>query len=317
MPPSLRPFRRPGVVLLPDFVPPMLAVPGEAFDSDEHLFEIKWDGTRALAFIDRPGGYRLLNRRRIDMTVRYPEVEVLGTLPPGTVLDGEIVMLRDGKPDFEALQGREHARNPMHIRFAAGRNPATYIVFDLLFAGFKSLMDEPLTERRDVLQHLIAKLDSRRVVFSDGVVGPGTAYFDAACQRGLEGIVAKRLGSRYLPGKRTDAWIKIKRQQTVVCVVIGFVPEGNADISSLLIGMEDGGKVVYVGRVGSGMNTTERTDLRRKLDALVQESPVIECRHKGAVWVMPAVYCRVRYMERTTGGRLRAPVFVEVCHVGK
>lgn len=147
MPPSVRPFRRPKAVLPPGFVPPMLAVPGEAFDSDEHLFEIKWDGTRALSFIDRPGGYRLLNRRRIDMTARYPELDVLGILPPGTVLDGEIVMLPDGKPDFEALQGREHARNPMHIRFAAARNPATYIVFDLLFAGFKSLMEDVVAGR--------------------------------------------------------------------------------------------------------------------------------------------------------------------------
>lgn len=317
MPPSLRPFARPQAALLPDFIPPMLAMSGEAFDSDDHLFEIKWDGTRALAFIDRPGGYRLLNRRRVDMTARYPELQVLGTLPPGTILDGEIVMLRDGKPDFEALQGREHARNPMHIRFAAARNPAAYVVFDLMFAGFASLMDEPLIERRDVLRYLIERLNTPRVVFSDGVVGPGSAYFDAASKRGLEGIVAKRLTSRYLAGKRTDAWIKIKRQQTAVCVVIGFVPEGGADISSLLVAMQDGCNVVYVGRVGSGMTAARRAELRRMLDGMVQDAAVVECRHKGAVWVRPAVYCRVKYMERTSGGHLRAPVFVEVCHVGQ
>lgn len=317
MPPSLRPSSRAAVPLLPDFVSPMLAVPGPAFDSDEHLFEIKWDGTRALAFIDRPSGCRLLNRRRVDMTARFPELDVLGNLPPGTVLDGEIVMLRDGKPDFEALQRREHARNPMHIRHAAARNPAAYIVFDTLFAGFRSLMDEPLVERRDLLKYLIEKLDTPRVVFSDGVVGPGRDYFDAACQQGLEGIVAKRLNSRYLPSNRTDAWIKIKRQQTAVCVVIGFVPEGATDISSLLVAIENCGKAVYVGRVGSGMTSDVRADLRVTLNALVQDAPVIECRHKGAVWTAPAVYCRVRYMERTSGGQLRAPVFVEVCHVGQ
>lgn len=317
MPPSLRSSRASEAAALPDFIPPMLASAGEAFDSDAHLFEVKWDGSRAMAFVDRPGACRLVNRRRIDVTSRYPELQMLGNLPPGTVLDGEVVMLKDGKPDFELLQGREHTRDPMQIRFAAARQPVTFIAFDLLYTNFDSVMDRPLTQRRDALRPMIERLASPRVVFSEGITGAGNAYFDAVCERGLEGIVAKRLNSRYLPGKRTDAWIKIKRQHACVCVVIGFVPEGADDLGSLLVAMEDGGKVAYVGRVGSGMTTTQRLELRRQLDALLQDAPVIECRHKGAVWVRPAIYCRVRYMERTSSGQLRAPVFVEVCHVGQ
>lgn len=316
MRPSVRPSAAPAPALLPQFIPPMLAESGQPFDSDKYSFEIKWDGTRAVAYIDRPGGYRLLNRRRVDVTSRYPELEVLGSLPPGTVLDGEIVMLKDGKPDFDALQGREHSRNAMHIGFAAARSPATYVVFDLIFAGFRSAVEHSLSERREALRHLVETLGSPRIVFSDGIVGAGKAYFDAVIQQGLEGVVAKRLDSRYLPGKRTDCWIKIKRQQTCVCVVIGFVPEGEDDIGSLLVAMEDGGKIAYVGRVGSGMSAGQRRQIRLMLEALLQPGPVIECRHQGAVWVRPAVYCRVRYMERTSGGKLRAPVFVEICHVG-
>src|SRR5687768_15377587 len=117
---------------LPDFIAPMLARPGEAFDSEGHLFEVKWDGTRALAFIDKDG-YRLLNRRRADLTARYPEFEPLCEFPAGTVLDGEVVVLRNGKPDFEAYMVREQARTPMKWRTLAQTMPATYVVFDLLY----------------------------------------------------------------------------------------------------------------------------------------------------------------------------------------
>src|SRR6187200_1175466 len=109
---------------LPAFVEPMLAKPGKPFDSDQHLFEIKWDGTRALAFIDRRG-HQLLNRRRVDMTDRYPEMAFLSTLPKGTIIDGEMVVLRNGKPDFNALQSREHARSARKITMVSRSTPAT------------------------------------------------------------------------------------------------------------------------------------------------------------------------------------------------
>src|SRR6266851_9948331 len=123
---------------LPRFVPPMLAKPGSPFDSHEHLFEIKWDGTRVLAFIERRG-YRLVNRHRADVTDRYPELGFLGTPPTGTVLDGEVVVLRHGKPDFGLLLSRNQARAALKIQSLAWTFPATYIVFDLLYDRFESL----------------------------------------------------------------------------------------------------------------------------------------------------------------------------------
>ena len=128
---------------LPKFIPPMLAKAGAPFDSDSHLFEIKWDGTRSVAYIDRPC-YRLLNRRQVDMVYRYPEFDFLGELPPGTVLDGEIVVLDGGKPSFRKLLSRENVASKLKIRTLSQSMPAIYIVFDQLYDGFRSLMEEPI-----------------------------------------------------------------------------------------------------------------------------------------------------------------------------
>jgi ATP-dependent DNA ligase len=192
---------------LPWFVPPMLAKRGVPFDSSEHLFEVKWDGTRVLAFVDSHG-YRLVNRHRADVTDRYPELGFLNDLPVGTVLDGEVVVLRQGKPDFRLLLTRNQARASLKIRSLARTYPATYIVFDLLYHRFESLLALPLWVRRQRLDRVVQACANSRLVFSEGIVGSGRAFFEAVCRHGLEGVVAKHLDGRYRPGRR--AWIKIK-----------------------------------------------------------------------------------------------------------
>jgi ATP-dependent DNA ligase len=192
---------------LPRFIPPMLAKRGAPFDSQEHLFELKWDGTRALAFVDNHG-YRLVNRHRADVTDRYPELGFRNNLPMGMVLDGEVVVLRQGKPDFRLLLSRNQARASLKIQSLARTFPATYIVFDLLYDRFESLTALPLRARRQRLEAVVRACANPRLVFSEGIVGEGRAFFEAVCQEGLEGVVAKRLDSRYRPGRRD--WIKIK-----------------------------------------------------------------------------------------------------------
>jgi bifunctional non-homologous end joining protein LigD len=192
---------------LPRFVPPMLAKRGVPFDSSEHLFEIKWDGTRALAFVDSHG-YRLVNRHRADVTDRYPELGFLNDLPAGIVLDGEVVVLRRGKPDLRLLLCRNQARASLKIHSLARTFPATYVVFDLLFDRFESLTALPLWARRERLERVVRACVNPRLVFSEGIVGSGRAFFEAVCRQGLEGVVAKRLDGRYRPGRR--AWVKIK-----------------------------------------------------------------------------------------------------------
>src|SRR5260370_18363228 len=139
---------------LPRFVPPMLAKRGVPFDSQEHLFELKWDGTRALAFVDSRG-YRLVNRHRANVTERYPELGFLNDLPTGIVLDGEVVVLCQGKPDFGLLLSRNQARASPKIPPLATTFPATYVVFDLLYDRFESLLAVPLITRRKRLENLI------------------------------------------------------------------------------------------------------------------------------------------------------------------
>jgi ATP-dependent DNA ligase len=192
---------------LPRFVQPMLAKQGVPFDSPEHLFEIKWDGTRVLAFVDR-GGYRLVNRHRVDVTERFPELRFLANLPAGIVLDGEVVVLRQGKPHFGLLLSRNQARAPFKIQSLARTFPTTYVVFDLLYDRFEPLLTLPLWARRQRLKTVVRACANSGFVFSEGIVGSGRVFFGAVCREGLEGVVAKRLDSSYRPGRR--AWIKIK-----------------------------------------------------------------------------------------------------------
>ena len=301
---------------LPEFIEPMLARPAKPFDSSDHLFELKWDGTRALTFVDGKGQYRMLNRRRRDMRWRYPELSFLGDLPPGTVLDGEVVCFGpDGKPDFQLLQAREQVRTETRAARSVPACPATYVVFDLLYDGFASVMATSCAARRQRLRELVAAAAQPRLVMSEGVVGTGSAYFATAAGEGLEGVIAKRLDSPYQPGKRTGAWLKIKRQETLACVVIGFVPEGEDDFGSLIVAAQNAaGELRCVGRVGSGFDSDLRQRINDYLYRHLRQRPVVPSPDKG-LWVEPGLYCTVRCMERTADGRLRAPVFGEVTHV--
>jgi DNA ligase D-like protein (predicted ligase) len=299
-----------GVRNLPGFIVPMLAKPGTPFDSDDYLFEIKWDGTRTLAFIDAEG-YRLVNRRHVDLNYRYPEFSFLSKLEPGTVLDGEIVVLRQGKPDFGLLMSREQARSPLKIRSLARAQTATYIVFDLLYDRFESIMEQPLKARRERLRQLVKECGQPQLVLSEAIAVRGIATFEHACAQQLEGVVAKRVLSRYLPGQRTDAWIKIKRGETVCCAIIGFVPSGKDDFRNLILAAETGGVLHHVGQVGSGFDMTLRKKLNALLRGRLRDKPIIPCKIKGK-WIEPGLYCLVHCMERTASGHLRAPAFKEL-----
>jgi bifunctional non-homologous end joining protein LigD len=296
---------------LPSFLAPMLAKLGKKpFDSDNFSFEIKWDGTRTLAFIEHDR-YWLVNRRRIQMTDRYPEFAFLQTLPAGTVLDGEMVVLKDGKSDFHRLQARDQAQTPLKIRVLARSMPATLIAFDLLYDAYQPIMALPLHLRREKLKSLIRRIHSPRLLLSEAVVGNGKDFFQAVCAKGMEGVIAKRLGSPYLPGKRTDAWIKIKRGATEICAVIGFLPAGAKDFKSLILAAPFNGKLQCVGKVGTGFTDKMRARINRMLRSRLRASPVIPCKTRG-VWVEPGLCCKVSFMERTEKGEFRAPVFEEL-----
>jgi bifunctional non-homologous end joining protein LigD len=299
---------------LPRFVPPMLAVLGEPFDSDEHLYEIKWDGIRTLAFVER-GTARLASRNDQPLSDRYPELAELGALPDGTVLDGEVVALRDGKPDFgRVLRRTRGSGGPRSAARAAADGALTYVAFDILYRDYRSLMDLPLSDRRGHLEELVGPARSPGLALSEGLQGAGTAFYREACERGLEGVVAKRLASTYAPGKRNGAWVKIKRRQRAVCVVIGFIEKAGRDFQSLLVatnqlpGESGPGALRYVGRVGGGFTELMHARVNDLLWARPAPAPVVPCPEK-ARWIEAGLYCTVSFAELTEAGLLRAPVF--------
>ena len=295
---------------LPEFVAPMLAtLVDEPFDSDRHLFEIKWDGIRALTFAEG-GDYRALTRNRQDLKPSYPELAPLTRLPDGTLLDGELVVLEGGRPNFSRSLERMQAKNKLRVEALARTSPAQYVAFDLLYLRGESLLTRPLRARRERLQALLASLSEPRIVFSDGVIGPGRAFFEEARARSLEGLVAKELDGAYLPGKRTRSWLKVKTTRTVPCAILGYVADERGDLTSLIVALEEDGRLVSVGRVGSGLTDELRARLAELCRARPRATPFVLCNESGS-WVEPGLFCTVSYLERTTNG-LRAPVFVEL-----
>jgi DNA ligase D-like protein (predicted ligase) len=300
---------------LPEFVEPMLALPGAPFDSAEHLFEVKWDGTRSLCLVESTG-LRLVNRRRRPQDERYPELAFLGGLEPGLALDGEIVLMSGGLPDFSLMLKREQAHGARRAAELARAHPATYVAFDLLYRGYESRMERPLAERRAELAEVLAGSREPLLVFSDGVVGAGLELYEQVTARGIEGIVAKRLASRYQPGERTGDWVKIKPRQRLLCVILGYLTEreaapGGKELRSLVIAAaDDEGRLRCVGRVGSGLDERVRRELLPELRARPRTAPLVPC-DTDACWVEPGLFCTVSFLEKTKNGTLRAPVFVE------
>ena len=194
--------------MLPTLLP-MLATAATPFDAPAYSFEIKWDGVRALAAVEA-AGWRLWGRGRADYTARYPELEVVRSLPPGTLVDGELVVFTKGRPDLAALLGRHHLVAPWKISQARRWCPVRYVLFDLLYLGGRCLLHESLARRRELLAEVCAGQSAPEILFSEGVVGQGQALYRAALALGHEGVMAKHLASSYRPGRRTPTWRKIK-----------------------------------------------------------------------------------------------------------
>jgi bifunctional non-homologous end joining protein LigD len=294
---------------LPDFIPPMLAVLVPPFESDRHLFEVKWDGFRSLCFVDQ-GGVRLVGRRRTDFTARFPELAPLARLPRGTVLDGEIVHLTDGKPDFQALLRRERSWSSSARRKNARQHPpVTFVAFDLLYDRYDSILAQPLAERRQRLTNTLANATDDRLAISEGTVGGGLALMEQVVQMGLEGVVAKRLDGPYEPGGRSGSWCKFKPRQTIPCAIIGYQPNTTGGIKSLILAADVDGELRFIGQVGSGIDDATHHKLLDSFGKIATLHPVLSCKVPGARWVRPDLLCSVSFAEWTHDGKLRQPVF--------
>ena len=307
----------------PTYAPMLAGSADTPFDDDDWLFEVKWDGVRAIATCVRPGTGEegrttLVSRRGNDITPAYPELSSLWerVLARNAVLDGEVVALgKDGRPSFGLLQQRMHLRDPARVDRARRATPVTYMVFDVLAVDGQPLIDLALTERLAVLDQLL--VPGTAVVRSDAIPGTGTALFEAVRAQGLEGIVAKRATSRYHPGRRTSDWLKIKVRRGAQVVVGGWL-EGQSgragELGSLLVGAyDDAGALVWLGRVGTGFDTAERHRLQELLEPLeIDASPFANPVDRGGVpvhWTQPTVVAEIEFGEVTGEGRLRAPSY--------
>ncbi len=302
--------------MLDEKICPMLAYAADPFDSARHLYEIKWDGSRCLLFL-KNGTIRLQNRRLENITHRYPELSDLPRFiqAKNAILDGELVVLRDGLPDFPRLQQREQAADPLKISLLARKLPATYVAFDLLFLNDAACLSLPLRRRKALLREILR--ESACLVESRYIHKQGVAFFREAVARGLEGIMAKNLASPYLIGKRSRYWLKIKPRLKAECRIVGFTPGEGARapyFGALLVAARREGELVYRGRVGSGFSTADLEELTKRLRSLETAACPLPrgIRVKGARWVRPELAAEIHYQELTPQGRFRAPVFKRV-----
>jgi bifunctional non-homologous end joining protein LigD len=276
------------------------------FDDPDWLFEVKWDGFRALATIHEDGRVELVSRNGKDLLPRFPRLARLarGFTQAPVIVDGEIVAVdEEGKSSFQRLQNGT----------GAGGRDVTFVAFDVLYADGRDLRREPLEARKAVLRRLVKKR-SRDVVYSEHVVGNGTALFEEAQRRGLEGIVGKRRRAPYVE-KRTRDWVKIKAQLVQECVIAGWTEPGGAreGFGSLVLGVYEMGRLVYVGNVGTGFDAKGLRALMRKMKPLARDTCPFAARPKTrtrAHWIEPKLVAQIRFTEWTHDGAMRHPAFL-------
>ena len=305
---------------MPAAITPMLATPVEKpFDSPDWLFEIKWDGYRAVAFIEN-GKVRLVSRNQNDLTGQYPELHDLPKLVKAktAILDGEIAALDEqGRASFSLMQQRTGIRSGGRRTAARLDVPVVYYVFDLLYVDGYDLRRVALEDRKRALGQIIKTNELLRL--SEHFPGKGKALFEAAKQQGLEGILAKRLGSHY-EERRSQDWLKIKITQTVDCVIGGYTdPEGSRQyFGSVVLGLyNQRGQLVHVGQAGTGFTQATLKEIWQILHPLeTKRSPFHGAVEAANVhWVKPQRVAEIKFTEWTHetadgGMKLRAPVFM-------
>ncbi|MGC6175521.1 DNA ligase [Lacrimispora sp. 38-1] len=271
--------------------PMLISEMQDPFDSPNHIFEIKWDGIRCLSYLD--DGTEMRNKRNKLMIPIFPELEALyRQVKVKCILDHELLVLKNGVPDFFEVQKRALMSNQFKIKLAADRYPASIIAYDILYYKDKDITMLPLMERKKYLQDVIVEnhiISVSRYVENDGIM-----LFDLVKEKGLEGIVAKRKDSLYWPGKRTKDWIKCKIMAADDCVICGYIPKEN-HMTSLVLGQYDDDILVYKGHVTLGVSLNILNQHKYKI---IDYSPFgyVPEGNKDAVWLAPELVCIVESM---------------------
>jgi bifunctional non-homologous end joining protein LigD len=293
----------------PAFVAPQLAtlVKGPP-EGDEWLHELKFDGYRMLAYLDK-GKVVFWSRNRKDWSTKFPNlIKAVKSFPAtSTILDGEIVALdTKGRASFQKLQQS----------IKTGDSSFVYEIFDIIYLDGFDLTKTPLIVRKEILKELFKSVGERSPLrFSDHFEGNGAAFFKQACHYGVEGIVSKLADSPY-ESTRTRTWLKMKCNQRQEFVIAGYVPskKGFPGFGALALGVYDKGKLVYAGRVGTGFSIKQRLELQKQLDKISRPTTPFENLPKDpglrdAVWTDPKLVAEVEFSEWTADGSVRHPSF--------
>lgn len=295
----------------PGRIKPMEPYPHqEPFDSEKHLFEIKWDGMRLLAFI-RGQEVRLQNRSLIERTNSFPELKDIHQYFQGKegIIDGELVALDNGKPSFPLLMKRCSGSNATAAS-KASQIPVIFIPFDLLYLNGKELTKKPLTERKALLMDNFSK---GPFIIPSPVFEEGISLFEKVKSQELEGIVAKSKNTPYLIGKKSRYWLKIKNRRKQAVVIGGYVVS-SGQLSSILVGAYWEEELIYLGRVGTGFGKMER-ELLSLLSQLKRSIPSFDPQPKLKIdlhWVEPLLTAEIEFQEWTPDLKLRQPVFIRL-----
>lgn len=285
--------------------PMLISEQKKAFDSPDWIYEVKLDGIRCIAYLDSEDGTDLRNKRDKKLLPHVPELyDIHKQVKRKCILDGELFILNNGMTDFYEIQRRALMTDPFKIKLSAGKFPATFTAYDIIYDTDHLVMDLPLMERKDLLSDIIMEND--RINVSRYIEENGIAFFEAAKQQGLEGVVAKRKDSKYYFGKRTKDWIKFKVMETEDCIICGYIKKAN-NMTSLILGQYDGQRLIYKGHVtlGVSLRNLKEYSIRIKDRSPFENPPV---GNDGAVWIEPELVCIVESMP-TDKGSFRQPVF--------
>jgi DNA ligase D-like protein (predicted ligase)/DNA ligase D-like protein (predicted 3'-phosphoesterase) len=291
---------------------PMLARTAEApFSSKNWIFEVKWDGIRAIAYINDELSVKSRNQK--ELKDNFPELLELTELAADVVLDGEIIIMRDGKVDFQTLIKRIQVTSPRETEHLSRKFPAIYVVFDILEKDGESLIKKPLQDRKRMLEENVKA--GKNVVFSVFVEEDGEVFYKATLEKGLEGVIAKKKMSIYEPGRRSGSWLKIKKTKDCDCVIFGYTKGKGirkATFGALILGLYNDETPVFVGKVGTGFNQKDLEKLSQAFKESIADEKTLEGvdAPEEVTWLQPALVCKVGYQVVTENSKLRMPRFL-------
>ncbi|HAQ40805.1 MAG TPA: hypothetical protein DCM73_08230 [Clostridiales bacterium] len=280
----------------------------EAFDSDDYIFEVKFDGIRALAYLDKDNA-DIRNKRNKKVDIIYPELGKINLqAKERCIIDGEVVILVNGNPDFEKIQRRSLMTNAFRIQLAAKQYPVSFVAYDIVYYRNKEINHLPLMERKKILEDVLIPNDS--IAISKYISGIGKPLFDLTVENNLEGIVAKLKDSKYIYGKETNSWIKIKNLQDAEFYICGY-DKTDTPKTSLTLGEFVDGRYNFIGHVDlyKSNNAYKIVSATQAVNKNKYYINFPDFNDRDTIWIVPDKMCTVKFMNRTKNGGFRQPGF--------